>query len=117
MWASRQTAPAGQTSLRSATMGLRARHERLWRAVGTARMTRTMRLAHSISVGRYAHPPCRGSSCVRRRCGSGFTLRIEDGRFKVVTTRPLDYGEHEPQDPVLRPVLVRGGARGAGVQG
>ena len=74
-------------------------------AVGTARMTKdNIDWAHSIfrTVDTRTRRVGEVPACVPPRgAGAGlYSIRIENGRFKVITTRPLDYEVSiEPQDP------------------
>lgn len=74
-------------------------------AIGTARMTKdNIDYAHSMfrAVNTRTRRVGEVAACVPPRgAGAGlYSLRIENGRFKVITTRPLDYEVSiEPQDP------------------
>lgn len=74
-------------------------------AIGTARMTKdNIDYAHSMfrTVNTRTRRVGEVAACVPPRgAGAGlYSLRIENGRFKVITTRPLDYEVSiEPQDP------------------
>jgi hypothetical protein len=74
-------------------------------AIGTARMTKdNIDYAHSIfrAVDTRTRRVGEVAACVPPRgAGAGlYAIRIESGRFKVITTRPLDYEVSiEPQDP------------------
>jgi hypothetical protein len=74
-------------------------------AIGTARMTKdNIDYAHSIfrTVNTRTRRVGEVADCVPPRgAGAGlYSMRIENGRFKVITTRPLDYEVSiEPQDP------------------
>jgi hypothetical protein len=77
----------------------------LGRAVGTTRMTKdNIDFAHSTfrTVNTRTRRVGETPACVPPRgAGAGlYAMRIENGRFKVITTRPLDYEVSiEPQDP------------------
>jgi hypothetical protein len=74
-------------------------------AVGTALMTKAnIDYAHSIfrSVDTRTRRVGEVPACVPPRgAGAGlYSIRIQNGRFQVITTRPLDYEVSiEPQDP------------------
>jgi hypothetical protein len=78
-------------------------------AIGTARMTKdNIDFAHSIprtidtSTRRVGETP----ACVPPKgvVAGLFSLKIEDNRLKVTTTRPLDYEVSiDPQDPLAPP--------------
>ncbi len=74
-------------------------------AVGTARMTKdNIDFAHSIfrTVDTRTRRVGEIAACVPPRgVGAGlYAMRIENGRFKVISTRPLDYEVSiDPQDP------------------
>jgi hypothetical protein len=74
-------------------------------AIGTARMTKdNIDWAHSRfrTIDTHTRQVGETASCVPPKgVGAGlYSLKIEDGRFKVITTRPLDYEVNiEPQDP------------------
>jgi len=74
-------------------------------AIGTARMTKdNIDYAHSIfrTVDTHNRRVGEVAACVPPRgVGAGlYSVRIENGRFKVITSRPLDYEVSiEPQDP------------------
>jgi len=74
-------------------------------AIGTARMTKdNIDYAHSIfrTVDTHTRRVGEIAACVPPRgVGAGlYSVRIENGRFKVITSRPLDYEVSiEPQDP------------------
>src|SRR6478672_2270101 len=77
----------------------------LGRAVGTTRMTKdNIDWAHSTfrTVNTRTRRVGETPACVPPRgAGAGlYAMRIENGRFKVITTRPLDYEvSMDPQDP------------------
>lgn len=77
----------------------------LGRAVGTTRMTKdNIDYLHSTfrTVNTRTRRVGETPACVPPRgAGAGlYAMRIENGRFKVITTRPLDYEVSiEPQDP------------------
>jgi len=74
-------------------------------AVGTARMTKAnIDYEHSIfrTIDTKTRRVGETAACVPPKgAGAGlYSLKIENGRFKVITTRPLDYEVNiEPQDP------------------
>ena len=74
-------------------------------AIGTARMTKdNIDYAHSIfrAVDTRTRRVGEVAACVPPRgAGAGlYAIRIANGRFQVITTRPLDYEVSiEPQDP------------------
>lgn len=74
-------------------------------AVGTARMTKeNIDFAHSIfrTIDTRTRQVGETAACVPPKgVGAGlYAMKIENGRFKVITTRPLDYEVSiEPQDP------------------
>lgn len=74
-------------------------------AVGTARMTKAnIDYQHSIprTVDTVARQVGETAACVPPKgVGAGlYSIKIEDGRFKVITSRPLDYEVSiDPQDP------------------
>ena len=74
-------------------------------AIGTTRMTKdNIDYAHSIfrTVDTRNRRVGEVPACVPPRgAGAGlYSIRIENGRFRVITTRPLDYEVSiEPQDP------------------
>jgi hypothetical protein len=83
-------------------------------AVGTARMTKdNIDYAHSIfrTVNTRTRRVGEVAACVPPRgAGAGlYSLRIENGRFKVITTRPLDYEvsivPQDPRNPPTKPVF------------
>lgn len=75
------------------------------RAVGTARMTKdNIDFAHSTfrTIDTRTRRVGETPQCVPPRGAAAglHSMRIENGRFKVMTTRPLDYEVNiEPQDP------------------
>jgi hypothetical protein len=75
------------------------------RAVGTARMSKdNIDFEHSMfrAVDTNTRQVGETAQCIPPKGAlSGlFSLKIEDGRFKLITTRPLDYEVNiEPQDP------------------
>ena len=75
------------------------------RAIGTARMTKTnIDWQHSIprTVDTAARRVGETAACVPPKgVGAGlYSIKIEDGRLKIVTTFPLDYEVNiDPQDP------------------
>lgn len=75
------------------------------RAVGTARMSKdNIDFEHSMfrAVDTNTRQVGETAQCVPPKGAlSGlFSLKIEDGRFRLITTRPLDYEVNiEPQDP------------------
>lgn len=74
-------------------------------ATGTARMSKqNIDPSHSIfrTIDTNTRQVGETAACVPPRgVGAGlYSMKIEDGRFKVITTRPLDYEVNiEPQDP------------------
>jgi hypothetical protein len=74
-------------------------------AIGTARMTKSnIDFANSIfrTVDTNTRRVGETAACIPPNgVGAGlFSVKIEDGRFKLITTRPLDYEVNiEPQDP------------------
>src|SRR4051812_36848912 len=83
-------------------------------AIGTARMTKTnIDYQHSIfrTINTSSRQVGETAQCIPPRgVGAGlYSMRIEGGRFKVMTTRPLDYevsidaqdSEHPPTAPVF----------------
>jgi hypothetical protein len=83
-------------------------------AVGTARMTKeNIDYAHSRfrTIDTHARLVGETAACVPPKGVTAglFSIKIEDGRFKVITTRPLDYEvnidaqdpEHPPKDKVF----------------
>jgi hypothetical protein len=83
-------------------------------AIGTARMTKAnIDYAHSIfrTVDTRARRVGEVAACVPPRgAGAGlYSIRIENGRFKVITTRPLDYEvsieAQDPRNPPTKPVF------------
>jgi len=86
----------------------------LGRAVGTARMTKD-NIDFARSTFRTVNTRTRRvgevPSCVPPRgAGAGlYAMRIENGRFKVITTRPLDYevsmDPQDPRNPPTKPVF------------
>ena len=78
-------------------------------AIGTARMTKqNIDYLHSIfrTIDTNTRQVGETAACIPPRgVGAGlYSIKIEDGRFKVVTTRPLDYEvDLEPQDPQRPP--------------
>lgn len=79
------------------------------RAAGTARMSKTnIDYARSIfrTIDTKARKVGETAACVPPNgVGAGlYSIKIEDGRFKVMTTRPLAYEVNlEPQDPSKPP--------------
>jgi hypothetical protein len=70
-------------------------------AIGTARMTKD-NIDWANSRFRTVNTRTRrvGEYCIPRATAGLYSVRIENGRFKVITTRPLDYEVSiEPQDP------------------
>jgi hypothetical protein len=83
-------------------------------AVGTARMTKeNIDFAHSIfrTIDTKARRVGETAACVPPRgVGAGlFAMEIENGRFKVITNRPLDYevsiDAQDPRNPPTKPVF------------
>jgi hypothetical protein len=80
-------------------------------AIGTARMTKNnIDYAHSIfrTVDTNTRRVGETAACVPPRgVGAGlFSLKIEDGRFKLISTRPLDYEVNiDAQDPEHPPTV------------
>ena len=83
-------------------------------AVGTARMTKAnIDWQHSIprTVDTVARRVGETAACVPPAgVGAGLnSIKIEDGRLKIVTTRPLDYevgiDPQDPQHPPTKPVF------------
>jgi hypothetical protein len=83
-------------------------------AIGTARMTKTnIDYMHSIfrTVDTNTRRVGETAACIPPRgVGAGlYSIKIENGRFKLITTRPLDYEvnidaqdpEHPPTNPVF----------------
>ena len=74
-------------------------------AVGTARMTKAnIDFEHSIfrTIDTNGRRVGETAACIPPSgVGAGlYSIKIENGRFKVITTRPLDYEVNiEPQDP------------------
>lgn len=74
-------------------------------AIGTARMTKAnIDYQHSIfrTIDTNTRQVGETAACVPPKgVGAGlYSFKIEDGRFKVMTTRPLDYEVNiDPQDP------------------
>jgi hypothetical protein len=86
----------------------------LGRAVGTTRMTKdNIDFAHSTfrTVNTRTRRVGETAACVPPRgAGAGlYAMRIENGRFKVITTRPLDYevsiDPQDPHNPPTKPVF------------
>ena len=86
----------------------------LGRAIGTARMTKdNIDFAHSTfrTVNTRTRRVGEIAACVPPRgAGAGlYAMRIENGRFKVITTRPLDYevsiNPQDPHNPPTKPVF------------
>lgn len=75
------------------------------RAIGTARMTKdNIDFANSIfrTIDTNTRRVGETAACIPPNgVGAGlYSIKIEDGRFKVMSTRPLDYEVNiEPQDP------------------
>jgi hypothetical protein len=75
------------------------------RAIGTARMTKdNIDYMHSIfrTIDTNSRRVGETAACVPPRGASAglYSLKIENGRFKVMSTRPLDYEVNmNPQDP------------------
>jgi hypothetical protein len=75
------------------------------RAVGTARMSKdNIDFEHSMfrTINTNTRQVGETAACVPPRGASAglFSMTIEDGRFRLITTRPLDYELNiEPQDP------------------
>lgn len=83
-------------------------------AIGTARMTKTnIDWQHSIfrTIDTTTRKVGETAACVPPKgLGAGlFSIKIEDGRFKVTTTRPLDYevsiDAQDPEHPPTKPVF------------
>ena len=83
-------------------------------AVGTARMTKAnIDYQHSIfrTVDTNARRVGETGACIPPAgVGAGlYSMKIEDGRLKIVTTRPLDYevsiDVQDPQHPPVKPVF------------
>jgi hypothetical protein len=80
-------------------------------AIGTARMSKdNIDYMHSIfrTVDTNTHRVGETAACVPPNgVGAGlYSLKIENGRFKVISTRPLDYEVNiEPQDPAHPPTV------------
>lgn len=80
-------------------------------ATGTARMTKdNIDFEHSIfrTIDTTTHRVGEVAACVPPNgVGAGlFSIKIEDGRFKVISTRPLDYELNmNPQDPLHPPTV------------
>jgi hypothetical protein len=83
-------------------------------AVGTARMTKNnIDYMHSIfrTVDTNTRQVGETAACIPPNgVGAGlFSLKIEDGRFKLVSTRPLDYevsiDAQDPEHPPTKPVF------------
>jgi hypothetical protein len=83
-------------------------------AVGTARMTKNnIDYMHSIfrTVDTNTRRVGETAACVPPNgVGAGlFSLKIEDGRFKLISTRPLDYevnmDAQDPEHPPTKPVF------------
>jgi hypothetical protein len=83
-------------------------------AVGTARMTKNnIDYMHSIfrSIDTKARRVGETGACIPPNgAGAGLnSIKIEDGRFKVITTRPLDYevdiNPQDPEHPPTKPVF------------
>jgi hypothetical protein len=83
-------------------------------AVGTARMTKeNIDFAHSIfrTIDTKARRVGETAACVPPRgVGAGlYAMEIENGRFKVITNRPLDYevsiDAQDPHNPPTKPVF------------
>ena len=78
-------------------------------AIGTARMTTaTIDDTHSIfrTIDTNTRQVGETAACIPPKgVGAGlYSIKIEDGRFKIVTTRPLDYEVNiTPQDPANPP--------------
>jgi hypothetical protein len=84
------------------------------RAIGTARMTKdNIDYMHSIfrTIDTNTRRVGETAACVPPRgVGSGlYSLKIENGRFKVMSTRPLDYevnmDAQDPHHPPTQPVF------------
>lgn len=81
------------------------------RAVGTARMSKSnIDFEHSRfrTVDTNTRTVGETAACIPPRgVGAGLhSIRIEDGRLKIMTTRPLDYEVSiEPQDPARPPTV------------
>lgn len=79
-------------------------------AIGTARMTKAnIDYQHSIprTIDTTTRQVGETAACIPPKgVGAGLhSITIEDGRFKVMTTRPLDYELNiEPQDPEHPPI-------------
>jgi hypothetical protein len=80
-------------------------------AVGTARMTKAnIDYEHSKfrTVDTNTHLVGETAACVPPKGVTAglFSMKIEDGRFKIISTRPLDYEVNiEPQDPEHPPTV------------
>jgi hypothetical protein len=83
-------------------------------ATGTARMTKAnIDYQHSIfrTIDTNARQVGETAACVPPNgVGAGlYSIKIEDGRFKVMTTRPLDYelsiDPQDPEHPPTKPVF------------
>jgi hypothetical protein len=80
-------------------------------AIGTARMSKdNIDYMHSIfrTVDTNTHRVGETAACIPPNgVGAGlYSLKIENGRFKVITTRPLDYEVNiEAQDPQHPPTV------------
>jgi hypothetical protein len=83
-------------------------------AIGTARMTKNnIDYMHSIfrTVDTNTRRVGETAACVPPKgVGAGlFSIKIENGRFKIMTTRPLDYevniDAQDPQHPPTEPVF------------
>ena len=83
-------------------------------ATGTARMTKAnIDYEHSIfrTIDTTTRRVGETAACVPPKgVGAGlYSLKIENGRFKVITTRPLDYevniDPQDPEHPPTRPVF------------
>jgi hypothetical protein len=80
-------------------------------AIGTALMTKdNIDYQHSIfrTIDTNAKRVGETAACVPPSgVGAGlFSIKIEDGRFKLISTRPLDYEVNiEPQDPAHPPTV------------
>ena len=83
-------------------------------AIGTARMTKN-NIDHERSIFRTIDTNARRvgetAACIPPKgVGAGlYSIKIENGRFKVITTRPLDYEVNieaqDPNKPPTRPVF------------
>ncbi len=83
-------------------------------AIGTARMSKdNIDYMHSVfrTVDTNTHRVGETAACIPPRgVGAGlYSLKIENGRFQVITTRPLDYEVNieaqDPQHPPTNPVF------------